>query len=256
MFSSFLLYVQRLLSLKAGAFPCPGYPLVLMLVLLVPGLQSCQGPATRESAVVDLAPLAIAPAARRFRLRTDQSRLTVLVYRDGRLANLGHNHVISSDDLQGEIYIADTPQDSSFEIRVPVATMGVDLPQYRVDAGDDFPGELDPEAVNGTRANMLGPQQLDADAWPEIVMRSRWVRGDLPDITVQVEIAVRSHVHSIEIPLQAIVSDERILATGSFQLNQTDLGLEPFSVMMGALKVRDQLDIQFTLVAEADNTGG
>ena len=256
MCSSFLFYVQRHLSLKSGALWRPGYSLVLMLVLLVPGLQSCQGPATRESAVVDLAPRAIAPAARRFRLRTDQSRLTVLVYRDGRLANLGHNHVVSSDDLQGEIYIADTPQDASFEIRVPVATMDVDLPQYRVDAGDDFPGELDPEAVNGTRENMLGAQQLDAEAWPEIVMRSRRVRGNLPDITVQVEIAVRSHVHTVEIPLQAIVSDERIVATGHFQLNQTDLGLEPFSVMMGALKVRDQLDIQFTLVAEADNAGG
>jgi len=229
----------------------PGWRPVALLVLLV-CLQGCQGPVSRESSVVDLAALDIDPAARRFRVLPEQSRLLVLVYRAGRLANLGHNHVISSDDLQGEIYLADKLQNSAFEIRVPVVTMAVDLPQNRAAVGEDFPGELDPEAISGTRANMLGDQQLDASAWPEIILRSRRVQGALPDITVQVEIAVRNHVHAIAIPAQAIVSGERITVTGSFQLNQTDLGMQPFSVMMGALKVRDQLDVQFSIAAVAD----
>jgi len=231
-------------------------PVALLLVFLAPLLQSCQSPAPRDASVAVLAPLEIAPSARRFRLRSDQSRLLVLVYRDGRLANLGHNHVVSSNDLQGEIYFTDDRNNSSFEVRLPVTTMEVDLPQNRVEAGDDFPGELSPDAVSGTRANMLGDQQLDAEAWPEIILRSRRIRGASPDIVVQVEIAVRSHVHAIEIPVQVAISGEQITVTGRFKLNQTDLGIEPFSVMMGALKVRDELDIQFSLVAEADNPAG
>ena len=226
-------------------------PVALLLIFLAPMLQSCQSPAPRDASVAVLAPLEIAPTARRFRLRSDQSHLLVLVYRDGRLANLGHNHVISSDGLQGEIYFTDDLSNSAFEVRLPVTTMEVDLPQNRAEAGDDFPGELAPDAVSGTRANMLGDQQLDAEAWPEIILRSRRVRGTLPDIVVQVEVAVRSHVHAMEIPMRVVVSDEQITVTGRFQINQTDLGMEPFSVMMGALKVRDQLDIQFSLVAEA-----
>jgi len=227
-------------------------PVAVLFVFLAPVLQGCQSPAPRDASVAVLAPLEIAPTARRFRLRSEQSRLLVLVYRDGRLANLGHNHVVSSNDLQGEIYLTDDLSNSSFEVRLPVTTMEVDLPRNRAEAGDDFPGELEPDAVNGTRANMLGDQQLDAEAWPEIIMRSRWVRGAAPDIVVQVEIAVRSHVHAIEIPMQVAVSGEQITATGRFQVNQIDLGMEPFSVMMGALKVRDELDIQFSLVAEAE----
>jgi len=223
----------------------------IALLVLLACLQGCQGPVSRETSAADLAPLDIDPAARRFRLLPDQSRLIVLVYRDGRLANLGHNHVVSSDDLQGEIYLADRLQNSSFEIRVPVVTMDVDLPQNRADAGDDFPGELDPEAISGTRANMLGEQQLDASVWPEIILRGRQVQGALPAITVQIGIAVRAHVHAMTIPVQAVVSGERITVTGSFKLNQTDLGLQPFSVMMGALKVRDQLDVQFSIAAVA-----
>ena len=251
MFTPLTVPFRSCLGLVTGPGFYPGWRPVALLVLLV-CLQGCQGPVSRESSVVDRAALDIDPTARRFRLLPDQSRLLVLVYRDGRLANLGHNHVISSDDLQGEIYLADKLQSSAFEIRVPVVTMAVDLPQNRADAGDDFPGELDPDAISGTRANMLGEQQLDASTWPEIIMRSRRVEGALPELTVQVEIAVRNHIHAMAIPVKAVVSGERITVTGSFQLNQTDLGMQPFSVMMGALQVRDQLDIQFSITAVAD----
>lgn len=234
-------------SFLSGGWLLPG--LAALLVLPLPG---CQKPVPREGGIADLAPLDLAPGARHFRLQSAQSQLTVLVYRDGRLANLGHNHVISSDDLHGEIYLADTLLNSAFEIRLPVTTMVVDAPQNRANAGDDFPGELDPDAISGTRANMLGEQQLHAEMWPEIVLRSRVMRGVLPDYTVQVDIAVRSAIYALEIPLHVLVTGDRIVATGSFSVNQTDLGLEPFSVMMGALKVRDQLDIKFSLVAKAD----
>lgn len=250
MYSRFLAGSRRRSgSLLRHAWLLPG--LAALLVLPLPG---CQKPLPREGGIADLAPLDIAPGARHFRLQADQSQLTVLVYRDGRLANLGHNHVISSDDLHGEIYLADALQNSAFEIRLPVMTMVVDAPQNRANAGDDFPRELDPDAISGTRANMLGEQQLDAEMWPEIVLRSRVMRGVLPDYTVQVDIAVRSRIHSLEIPVHVVVTGDRIIATGSFSVNQTDLGLEPFSVMMGALTVRDQLDINFSLVAEADRT--
>jgi hypothetical protein len=250
MFNRFYLIFQPLLPWRSKLIFGRGC-LSLALLLLLPGLQSCQKPVSREFSIADMAPLDIAPAARRFQVLSDQSQLTVRVYRDGRLANLGHNHVISSNDLQGEIYLADTLQNTALELRLPVMTLDVDLPQYRSDAGDEFPGTLDQDTVSGTRANMLSEQQLNAEIWPEIVLRSREVRGSLPDSTVQFDIAVRSHIYTVEVPVHVILADDRMTVTGSFQVNQTDLGLVPFSVMMGALKVKDQLDIHFTIVAEA-----
>jgi len=250
MFNRFYLIFQPLLPWRSKLIFGHGC-LSLALLLLLPGLQSCQKPVSREFSIADMAPLDIAPAARRFQVLSDQSQLIVRVYRDGRLANLGHNHVISSNDLQGEIYLADTLQNTALELRLPVMTLDVDLPQYRSDAGDEFPGTLDQDAVSGTRANMLSEQQLNAEIWPEIVLRSREVRGSLPDSTVQFDIAVRSHIYTLEVPVHVILADDRMTVTGSFQVNQTDLGLVPFSVMMGALQVKDQLDIRFTIVAEA-----
>jgi hypothetical protein len=243
-FQSLLRWLSKLVAGRGG--------LLLAAVVLLPGLQSCQKPVSRETSSTALAPLDIASAAQRFHVLSDQSQLVVLVYRDGRLANLGHNHVISSADLQGEIYLADTLQNAALEIRLPVMTLDVDLPQQRLDAGEEFPGTLDQDAVSGTRTNMLSEQQLNAEIWPEIVLRSREVRGSLPDSTVQIDIAVRSYIYKVEVPVHVVLADNRITATGSFQVNQTDLGLVPFSVMMGALKVKDRLDIRFTIVADAD----
>jgi hypothetical protein len=33
------------------------------------------------------------------------------------------------------------------------------------------------------------------------------------------------------------------------KLRQTDMGLQPFSVMLGALKVQDEITVKFTVVA-------
>jgi hypothetical protein len=40
-----------------------------------------------------------------------------------------------------------------------------------------------------------------------------------------------------------------VSASGSVALRQTALGLVPFSVMLGALQVQDELTVKFRLVA-------
>jgi hypothetical protein len=40
-------------------------------------------------------------------------------------------------------------------------------------------------------------------------------------------------------------------ATGSLELRQTALGLTPFSLMLGALQVQDQMRLKFRIIAVA-----
>jgi hypothetical protein len=42
---------------------------------------------------------------------------------------------------------------------------------------------------------------------------------------------------------------------GGFTVQQGTLGLEPFSVALGALRVRDDLAVRFRLVAARDPSG-
>ena len=210
---------------------------------------ACQQPVSRVESVDGLAPLKPVAAASLLEIDPLRSQLLVKVYREGRMANLGHNHIISSGLLAGEVYLAPDIVDSVVEVRVPVERFVVDDPSLRAEAGPDFTTALDADAVSGTRANMLGEKQLDAANWPQIILRGRIADGQLPQLALTAEVRVRDQVHAFNVPIDVAVIEGSLRATGRFSLSQTELGLVPFSVMMGALRVRDTLDIEFDITA-------
>jgi hypothetical protein len=223
---------------------------LLVVASLVIGCQRpiADQPAADQSATQ--APLAIPPDAHLWIVDPEQSRLLIKVYRGGRLAEMGHNHVISSRGLEGELHISSDILLTAAELRLPVYSLEVDRPEQRAAAGDEFPGELDANAITGTRANMLGERQLDAANWPTIILRSRGLTGELAKLRLQADLAVRDSVAAVEIPVVAYLDGKQWRVKGRFAITQTELGLEPFSVMLGALKVQDQLDIEFEIVAD------
>jgi len=83
----------------------------LLLLLTVVLLHSCAGPAPAPPVTVVTGEPADFPRSRYQGLPDDSvyritaSALTVQVYRAGSLKHLGHNHVISSTDLGGLIYL-------------------------------------------------------------------------------------------------------------------------------------------------------
>jgi hypothetical protein len=223
-----------------------------VLVLLVLALAACQPPVAPLVSDARLAPLTIPAGARRFVVQPEESEVLILVYREGRLARLGHNHVVSSTQLDGAVYLAPAVLNSAVELRMPVGTLEVDLPANRARAGDEFPGELDAEAVAGTRGNMLGPAQLDSAQWPELLLVSRGITGAEPDLELQLELALKNQVTALTVPVRLQRDgNARLVAEGEFSVLQSQLGLEPFSALLGALRVRDQLDIRFKIVAVA-----
>ena len=48
--------------------------------------------------------------------------------------------------------------------------------------------------------------------------------------------------------------DDQIIVSGEFPLKQTDLGLTPFSALLGALQVVDEMKVRFHIVAHAATT--
>jgi polyisoprenoid-binding protein YceI len=217
------------------------------LLILLHMLIACQ-PSTRKSAG-ELAELRIPAASQVYVIDSSASLLVVKVYKAGSLAKLGHNHVISSRDLQGEVYLSEVPESSAVEIRLPVATLDVDLPEMRAAAGAAFAAELDAAAVQGTRQNLLGERQLDAVNAPRIILRSRTIEGAYPEFMLTADLAFRTHISRVAIPVSIKRTGDQLVVSGAFKLAQTSFGMEPFSVMMGALQVQDELEIEFTLVA-------
>ncbi len=226
-----------------------------LIGLLALGLPACAPVTTEEPEAVSAPVDGIPAGASLYRVVPEHSELRVLVYREGALASLGHNHVISSHSLHGWIGLADTPAGSVLYLKLPVDSLEVDRPELRDAEGDDFPGHLDASAIDGTRANMLGEKLLNAVQYPVIEIRSRSVDGEFPDLTVRAAIAVRDHIALIDIPVHMRLEESRLIAEGVFDLSHSQLGLEPFSVMLGALAVRDVMHVKFRIAGQKEKTG-
>lgn len=185
------------------------------------------------------------------------SDLAILVFRGGTLARLGHNHVMSSKSIEGRVWIhsADV-QRSGFELSFPVNELIVDDPEARANAAGAFPeGELPPEIPQadreGTRKNMLREQVLDGEHFADVTLQAVRVSGTLAAPTLLTRITIKGVSRDIEVPAIVTIEDAKLTAQGEFAVLQTDFGITPFSIGMGALEVQNQLKIRFSIVAMA-----
>ncbi len=196
---------------------------------------------------------------RPYDIAAGESLLTIQVYRGGPLAKAGHNHVIASHDLAGTIYVPSDPLRTTFEIHLPLASLSVDEMALRAQAGQDFQGAVPDSAREGTRRNMLGPALLNAQSFPQIVLRSQSIEsGGAPgDLVVRLEAEVREAPHVLSVPIHYDLQPARVTISGEWPVRQTDLGLTPFSAMLGALQVEDEMRVKFRIVAHpAPPSGG
>ncbi len=221
---------------------------VWQLALLLPWLFAC-APLREAPELPTQSGLPWPEDARELRIEPGSSELRVLAYRDGALARLGHNHVISTSQLAGRVAYTEVLDNAYLELSFPVLSLEVDRPELRAEEGEDFPGEIPPADISGTRANMLGDKLLDASRYPEISLFSRAVSGTLDALVVQAELLIKDQQTLVSFPLQARWEDDALVAVGELNLSQTSLGLEPFSALLGALTVRDEMRLKFRIVA-------
>ena len=181
---------------------------------------------------------------------SDESLLTLLVFRGGPLAKAGHNHVIASHALRGTLYVPADLARATFDVHVPVAELTVDEAALRAKENEaDFPPDVPDSAKEGTRKNMLGAALLGAGQYPDIELRSSGLEPSGSQWIAHVTVTVRDHDSTIAVPVRYEPQGDEVVASGEFPLKQTDLGLTPFSALLGALQVVDEMKVRFRIVA-------
>lgn len=183
------------------------------------------------------------------------SSITIFVYRDGLLARFGHNHVVESHAVSGSVWLAEPPDQSRFELEFPVAALIVDDPAARQAAGPDFSSVPSASDREGTRTNMLGSAQLDAARSPVISVRSKAIRGTGPRYDVTAEVTIRGRASVMQFPAEVVRTANGTRVSGEVRVRQSDLGLKPFRAIGGALKVRDEIRIAFSIVLRSEAAG-
>jgi len=219
-------------------------------------LAGCQTAVPTESSAtqvpVQLSSIRVLPIenATRFSVDTVQSEMRILVYRGGPLARFGHNHVMVVKGITGDIYLAENFHNSGFFIKIPIKDIEVDATEARFDEGEEFATKPSAEAIEATRKNMLGPEILDAEKYPEITICSVSIIGPMwgSEVTVQITL------HGITRELTTLVSietlDKGLAATGVLKLLTSDFKITPFSILGGGLQVQDEIKVRFRIIAE------
>ena len=230
-----------------------GWICALVLAAALATLQSGCTPAGRGPAAATNVPQHPRPAdshgAMVYDIVAARSELHVLVYRGGPLARLGHNHVVSCANIAGTVWMAEPLDHSGFEIIVPVKDLIVDDPQSRRTEGEQFASTVPADAREGTYRNLLKPEVLDGMHYPAITLRSVSISGGREAFSVMAAVTIKNATREIPVATTVHYEHDTLLASGEFDLKQSDFGIAPFSIGLGALQVQDVLHIKFKLLA-------
>lgn len=189
------------------------------------------------------------PAGAHYKIDLDKSDIHWLVYKAGLLARLGHNHVISVGKLTGDVYVAPNLADSHFQMRIPVGSLVVDDPALRAKEGKDFASQPTDKDIAGTRHNMLSESLLDAAKYPALTIMGTGPTGAAGKQQLHLTIDIAGKSVQITVPTQVHIDGNTLEASGKFQLTHETLGLTPFSIAGGALRVAENMKFSYRVVA-------
>jgi len=177
------------------------------------------------------------------------SQLDVRVWRDGAMQKLGHNHVITTDRVTGTIELREPLAASSFELSVPLESLVVDDDAARSRAGAEFSAPVPEKDRDGTRRNMLGDKLLNSALQPDMRLASESIAGESGQYEAKVRVSLAGSEHVVTAPFTVTVEGDHLEAKAAFHLTHEDVGLVPFTVALGVLKVRDDFEVDLTLEA-------
>ena len=159
-------------------------------------------------------------------LSSVKGTITIHVGKSGLFSGFGHNHTVVAPIDHGNV---DT-KDMAVEITVITARMKVT---------DSDVSEKDRAEVQST---MLGPKVLDAAKFPEIHFKSSRVEQTSPG---HFRVLGKLDLHGASKELVFEVTGDASRYRGKTKLKQTDFGIQPVTAAGGAVKVKDELEIEF-----------
>jgi polyisoprenoid-binding protein YceI len=183
-----------------------------------------------------------AAGPRTFTVDPARSKALIDVGKGGAFSFAGHTHEVEAPLTSGVVHLdPDNFSKSDVRLQFNAAAMKV--------TGKGEP----PDDVPKVTQTMLSEQVLDVKKFPSIAFESTVVSGRGTASAIDLLVTGNLTIHGTTKPVRASVSAKidgaAMTATGRFSIKQTDFGIKPISVG-GVVKVRDELTITFTIVAQ------
>jgi polyisoprenoid-binding protein YceI len=185
-----------------------------------------------------------------FQIDPQASTLVVKVYRSGIARAMGHDHVVRATRFEGNVRFApQSLEDFHVALTVDATALVADEPEMRERFGARG-SPLSERERREIQEAMEGPDQLDVARYPEIRFESTAVE---PLSGERYQVSGRFTLHGTTRAVRFPVTVERrggsLRATGSFDFEQRDFGIEPFRFALGAVSNRNTVTLHFDLVA-------
>ncbi|MEU6646423.1 YceI family protein [Saccharomonospora sp. NPDC046836] len=169
-----------------------------------------------------------------YRLVLPAGRLLVRTSRTGLGARAGHDLTIEAIDWSADVTVRATdPGQSSVTVEI-----GVDSLEVRSGSGGVKPLTASDRAE--IRKN-LQSKVLHSDQYPKITFRSTRVSGGATALEIAGELTIMSRTEPIIV--HATVGEDGQV-TGRATVAQTRWGIKPYSALLGALKLADEVSIE------------
>lgn len=189
-------------------------------------------------------------ATRALTIDPGRSRATIAVGKGGALSfAAGHTHEVVAPTISGVINL-DAVDLAASRVRLTIDAAGLRV------TGKGEPAKDVPEI----QRVMLSDKVLDVGHYPTITFESTGLTVDKRDGTaVDASIAGQLTLHgvtrSLNLPVHIeLTTNDTLTARGQLRVKQTDYGMTPVTVA-GVVKVKDMIDVDFLIVADARSGG-
>ena len=179
----------------------------------------------------------------------ERSSLFLVTPRSGLLSFFGHEHAIVPGEWRAELCLAEPiPRSAHGNVVIQSRSLAIDTDSARALAGlGRGPGADDVLEIQG---KMLDAEHLDAQAYPEIVLKIDSVAWDGEGSLVGFgRFTLRGITRDVSVPMRIeSPNDGTTRLSGVLRIRQRDFGIEPES-KAGLVKVSNKVDLHFLLVA-------
>ena len=181
----------------------------------------------------------------RYAIDTRGSRVTIRAFAGGPLSLIGHNPVIAARDVSGESRLARGTLEVK-ELRISIATRSLSV---QSDMSDGDRREIE---------RTMREEVLETERYPVITFEGSKVTIEQPSGgPVRADVEGTLTLHGISrphrMPVQVFFMGDTLRAQGAFEIRQTDFAIALVSVAGGVLKIRNELQCSFDLVARKES---
>ncbi|MBO0725613.1 MAG: YceI family protein [Blastocatellia bacterium] len=184
----------------------------------------------------------------RYRIDASRSRLVAQAFAKGLLSAFGHNPRLAVSAFAGE---------AEFDSAAPQAAW------MRMTAAADSLVVIDDVSEKDRREieRVTREELLEAVSYTEIVFQSSAITARQAgegryNVKITGDLSLRGVTRKLAIGAMVKFEGDELRAQGGFPLRLTDFNIRPISVAGGLLKLKDEVQLSFDIVASASSAYG